>query len=135
MYYCSNTPLNLELVNFNQKYLLRPWQLRHMSPFTTEFLLIHVIEVRRKTSWEKPPLKNGYDRDQNVFSMSSSSLEWAEIKTSWWWTWWRCCGCQDHASMHQSVVNKDHVERKFDVHNLMMEGNHKNLFFYKNTLI
>ena len=31
--------------------------------------------------------------------------------------------------MHQSVVDKDHVERSFDGHNLMMEWNHKNIFF------
>ena len=41
----------------------------------------------------------------------------------------------DAKIMHQSVVNKDHVERPFDGHHLMMEGHHKNFIFYKNTLI
>ena len=41
----------------------------------------------------------------------------------------------DAKIMHQSVVNKDHVERPFDSHHLMIEGNNKNLFFCKNTLI
>ena len=39
--------------------------------------------------------------------------------------------------MHQciSVVNKDHVERPFDGHNLMMEGHNKNVFWCNHTLI
>ena len=37
--------------------------------------------------------------------------------------------------MHQSVVNKDHVERPFDGHHLMMEEHHKNDFFYNNNFI
>ena len=41
----------------------------------------------------------------------------------------------DAKIMYPSVVNKDHVERTFDGHHLMMEGNHKNVFFCRNTLI
>ena len=32
-----------------------------------------------------------------------------------------------NASMHQSVVDKDHVERPFDGHHLIMEEHHKNV--------
>ena len=41
----------------------------------------------------------------------------------------------DAKIMHQSVVDKDHVERPFDGHHLMMEGHHKNVFCCKHTLI
>ena len=37
--------------------------------------------------------------------------------------------------MHQSVVDKDHVERPIDGHNFMMEEHHKNVFLCKHTLI
>ena len=35
----------------------------------------------------------------------------------------------DAKIMHQSVVDKDHVERPFDGHHLMMEVHPKNVFF------
>ena len=37
--------------------------------------------------------------------------------------------------MHQCGVDKDHVERPFDGHHLLMEENNKNLFLCNNTLI
>ena len=41
----------------------------------------------------------------------------------------------DAKIMHQSVVDKDHVESPFDGHHLMIEGHHKNVFLCMHTPI